>query len=50
MKVKGRGLKREGILEKSRQRKKSQLTSEEIQQRQKGMLYRAELDFEDEEL
>ena len=48
LKVKGRGRELQGILEKSKQRKKSQVTSEEIQQRRKGMLHKVELDFGEE--
>jgi hypothetical protein len=49
-KVKGRGRKLVGLLEKSKQRKKSDLTSEEIQQRRRKMLHKVELDFVNEEL
>ena len=38
LKVKGRGRKLVGLLEKSKQRKKTKLTPEEIQQRRRGML------------
>ena len=45
LKVKGRGRKLVGILEKSKQRKKSQLTPKEIRQRRRGMLHKIELDL-----
>ena len=50
LQVKGRGRKLVGLLEKSKQRKRSALTSEEIQQRRRGMLHKVELDFVEEEL
>jgi hypothetical protein len=49
-KVRGRGCKLVGLLEKLKQRKKSDLTSEEIQQRRRRMLHKVELDFVEEEL
>ena len=50
LKVKGQGRKLVGLLEKSKQRKKSALTPEEIQRRHRGMLHKVELDFVEEEL
>jgi hypothetical protein len=44
------GRKLVGLLEKSKQRKKSVLTSEEIRQRRRVMLQNVELDFIKEEL
>lgn len=48
--IKGRGRKLAGLLEKSRQRKKSALASEEIRQRCRGVLHKVEVDFVEEEL
>jgi hypothetical protein len=50
LKFKGRGRKLVGLLEKSKQRNKSELTSEEIQRRRRGMSHKVELDSVDEEL